>query len=185
MPAPRGECSRHAIRDRPSRAPFQARRAGALSGVILRQRARCATALTQASRPRRLACPRAALAAACVQTGSGRNGRGAAWGASPGAAHQAVPRGPLREPLPAKFRAPAEPADDRRKALLEGAPQALLRAEVIDHDDLAPGLVTRAISSSARSGSGTVVMISAEGDARDFVGFSARGVSPVALGATS
>jgi hypothetical protein len=52
-------------------------------------------------------------------------------GASPGAAHQAVPRGPLCEPLPAKFRAPAEPADDRRKALLEGAPQALLRAEVV------------------------------------------------------
>jgi hypothetical protein len=53
---------------------------------------------------------------------------------------------------------------------------------VVDQDELAPGLITRAISSSARSGSGTVVMISAESDARDFVGFSARGVSSVSPG---
>jgi hypothetical protein len=53
---------------------------------------------------------------------------------------------------------------------------------VVDQDELAPGLITRAISSSARSGSGTVVMISAESDARDFVGFSARGVSSLSPG---
>jgi hypothetical protein len=40
--------------------------------------------------------------------------------------------------FPTEFRAPAEPAGDRRKAPLEYAPQALLRAEVVGQDDLAP-----------------------------------------------
>lgn len=60
--------------------------------AAISRRRQSACGITQASRPRRLACPRTALAALRGQTGSGRNGRGAAWGASPGAAHQAVPR---------------------------------------------------------------------------------------------
>src|SRR6202048_4385941 len=59
-------------------------------------------------------------------------------GAAPEEPHPGRPRALWREPLPAEFRAPAEPAGDRCKPLLEGAPQALLRAEVVDQDDLAP-----------------------------------------------
>src|SRR5215468_7266059 len=48
--------------------------------------------------------------------------------------------GPLGEPPPRKFRTPAEPPRDRREPLLERAAQSLLRADMIDQDDLAAGL---------------------------------------------
>src|SRR6266446_241224 len=47
-------------------------------------------------------------------------------------AHPAVPRRPLRQAIPAEFRAPAQAAGKRREALLEHAPQAGLGAEMID-----------------------------------------------------
>src|SRR5262245_29604049 len=55
-------------------------------------------------------------------------------------AHAAVALGPLRQPLPAEFRPPAEAARERRKALLEQAPRPRLGAEMVDQDDLAAGL---------------------------------------------
>ena len=64
-----------------------------------------------------------------------------------------------RQPRPAEFRPPAEPARQRREPLLERAAQPALGADVIDQDDLAARpAATRANSSSVASGSGTAVM---------------------------
>src|SRR6516225_598640 len=51
--------------------------------------------------------------------------------------HAAVALGPAREPLPAEFRPPAEPAGKRREAALERRARTPLGAEIIDQDDLA------------------------------------------------
>src|ERR1700730_2830397 len=51
----------------------------------------------------------------------------------------AVARGPLRQALPAEFRPPAEPARQRREALLEDGARAGLGAKVVDQNDLAAG----------------------------------------------
>src|SRR3954465_10254017 len=54
--------------------------------------------------------------------------------------HSAVLLGPPCQPSPAEFRAPAEAARHRRKALLEQAAWPGLGAEMVDQDDLAAGL---------------------------------------------
>src|SRR5262249_15353083 len=54
--------------------------------------------------------------------------------------HAAMALGPLRQPLPAEFRPPAEPSCHRRKALLEHAARPGLGAEMVDQDNLATGL---------------------------------------------
>ncbi len=51
--------------------------------------------------------------------------------------HAAVALGPLRQPIPPEFRAPAQSARDRCKPLLESAPQTAFGTEMIDQDDLA------------------------------------------------
>src|SRR5262245_53923581 len=54
--------------------------------------------------------------------------------------YSAVLRSPLRKPLPAEFRPPAEPPRHRRKTLLEQPAGPRLGAEMIDQDDLAARL---------------------------------------------
>src|SRR5580658_6741045 len=53
--------------------------------------------------------------------------------------HAAMARGPLRQAFPAEFRPPAEPARQRREAMLEYRAQAGLGAEMVDQDDLTAG----------------------------------------------
>ena len=53
--------------------------------------------------------------------------------------HAGVTGGPLREALEAEFRPPTQATRNRRKALLEDAPQPHLGAEMVDQDDLAAG----------------------------------------------